>query len=817
MIRRIKAWVGCAAVATLLAACGGGGGSAGDTPLNPSGNEQASDLRITLSSSTLSNAGTDAVTVTITAVNAGNQAVANVPVSVTANNNAVVTVGSTVTDSAGAVTATVGLGGDNSLRTITVTAVSGSITRTSAVEVVAGSASGGASVAVVLSSQTVTSAAPATATVTLRDAGGAVVPNSVVSFSSVRGLGSFSASTALTNTAGQASVAVYPASSSTSGADEVLVSATVNGAPVTATTGFQINATTVSVASFNSDIGAGRLSAYGQANLSVALAGVAPGTPVALSISSLCMTRGKATITPTTQTTTNGTASFTYKDVGGCGSTEAVDPVQLTITGTALTSSLSLPLSSPSVSSLGFVSASPETIYLKASGFNEVSTVTFVVKDQAGNPLPAQQVVLRPTTVAGGLTLDGSTSDAGISKQSDSNGEVTVRVNSGTVPTPVRVVATLQGSSISTVSSNLSIAVGLPSQLNFSLSQGTHNIEGFNIDGTTNTYQIIASDRLGNPVPAGTAINFVTEGGQVEASKQTVLVDGLARATANFVSSSPRPENGRITVLAYALGEESFLDVNGDNVFTTGSETFQDLGDVFLSRNFTPVFNSTVDQYISLGAPGTTACAAVDASKDPLSLLGLNASTPSVGGSTCDGRWGRAYVRRAAETVLSTSTARLLFGRAGVGAPSDLPTGARLSDTCQTITLNTDNVGSQATFYLASASAHLYGLPGAGSFNLIVADANPDPDGSGSKLPRLNPMAAGTVLTASATTGISATVRGGSPVADTSDATSAVIGFEFTDASAGTIFVTATSPGGTGTTFNINVAIDAAAGTACTK
>ena len=73
-----------------------------------------------------------------------------------------------------------------------------------------------------------------------------------------------------------------------------------------------------------------------------------------------------------------------------------------------------------------------------------------------------------------------------------------VILNSGTIPTPVRVKATLAGSSISTVSSSLSIAVGLPSQLNFSLSQGTKNIEGYNIDGTPNTYQIIASDRSGS-------------------------------------------------------------------------------------------------------------------------------------------------------------------------------------------------------------------------------------------------------------------------------------------------------------------------------
>jgi len=100
--------------------------------------------------------------------------------------------------------------------------------------------------------------------------------------------------------------------------------------------------------------------------------------------------------------------------------------------------------------------------------------------------------------------------------------------------------------------------VGLPSQLNFSLSQGTKNIEGYNIDGTPNTYQIIAADRSGNPVPTGTSINFVAEGGQVEAIKQTQLVNGIARTTANFVSSEPRPVDGRVTITAYALARSRF-------------------------------------------------------------------------------------------------------------------------------------------------------------------------------------------------------------------------------------------------------------------
>ena len=408
---------------------------------------------------------------------------------------------------------------------------------------------------------------------------------------------------------------------------------------------------------------------------------------------------------------------------------------------------------------------------------------------------------------------------------------MTVRIRSGTVPTPVRVKATLAGTTISTVSSNLSVAVGLPSQLNFSLSQGARNIEGYNIDGTSNTYKIIASDRLANPVPSGTSINFVSEGGQVEAIRQTTVSNGLASATSQFQSSDPRPGNGRITVVAYALGEESFLDTDGDNVYDSG-EYFQDLGDIFLSRRYSKTYEAGKDQYISLDITGSAACVNAPASY-PGNVLGLNQTTPSVGGSTCDGTWGRAYVRRAAETVLSSSASRLMWYReaAGLLDSSTVASGTKIDSGCTTYEVFTTNNdvdyvtqiddpaleakkaaapdAYKKTFFLMG-SGGLYNMPDQGSLSFVVSDTNPI---------RLNPMAAATTVTVSATTGISATVGGGSPVPDSSTATSAVVAYKFTDTSSGTLFITTRSPSGLGTTFAVNITTDVApvSGSACTQ
>ena len=663
-----------------------------------------------------------------------------------------------------------------------------------------GGGTGGATTAaptltVALNSTSISSATPGTVTATLRDAQGNGLAGQVVTFAVVRGLAVTNVSTALTSSSGTAVALLSPTSTTGAGADEVTASATAGGASLKASTGFTVQATNVTVGSFTSATPS--LGAYGQTSLTVGLTGASVGSPVQVTVTSSCVTAGKATLSPARFTATTASVTLQYRD-NGCGAIQSADSLQAVIDGSASSRALSLPIASPSVASLAFISAAPETIFLKGSGFTESSSIVFEVRDANSSPLPNVNVSMRLLTLTGGVTMESGSTD--VVRASDAVGRVTVRVNSGTLPTPVRVSATIVGSTISTVSSNLSVAVGLPSQLNFSLSQGTRNIEGYDVDGTANTYQIIAADRSGNPVPAGTSINFVTEGGQIEAVKQIQIVAGIARVTANFVSSSPRPTDGRVTVTAYALGEESFLDLNGDNAYNAG-EPFQDLGSVFKDRNFDGVYDSSVDEFVSLQINSSSACTA------PASpLLLLDSSIPTIPGR-CDGVWsgaGQVYVRRSLETVLSTSTARPLWASSG-----------GLSASCQKINMQVGPLPSNSAQFNRVAGDIYYGGI-TGSLNLIVADANPGSAAAG-LLPRLNPMAAGTVVTATTpTSGLTVTVNGGTPVPSTTEATSTSIGYTFTDpaVNTGTVFVTFRSPSGLNTTFGVGVS-RAAAPTTC--
>ena len=136
-----------AGVATLLVACGGDsdctsppafegeavgkcdGGGGSETPT-------ASNLTLVLSATSVPNNGTSTITATATATGSGGVALASIPVSFSVNNNAVATVSGTSTDDKGVVTAAIGIGADRANRTISVTAKSGSLSRTATFQVV---------------------------------------------------------------------------------------------------------------------------------------------------------------------------------------------------------------------------------------------------------------------------------------------------------------------------------------------------------------------------------------------------------------------------------------------------------------------------------------------------------------------------------------------------------------------------------------------------------------------------------------------------------------------------------------------------------
>jgi len=287
-------------------------------------------------------------------------------------------------------------------------------------------------------------------------------------------------------------------------------------------------------------------------------------------------------------------------------------------------------------------------------GYSETSVVQFKVVDAAGSPQANQTVTFDLTTRLGGILLDGNGSGT-VSKQTDGSGNVSVTVQSGTAPTAVWVTASLTGTTLSTQSNRLVISTGRPSQNFFSLSATTLNIDGFNFDGAQSTLTARVADRLGNLVPDGTNINFITEGARIISAGAGGGTPSATCATTNgscsviLDSSEFRPSNGRVTVLAYALGEEAFVDANGDNYYTAG-EAFTDLGDVFIDADESGTW-SAGEQSIAF-ASNVAACGG-----------GVLSRT-----NTCDGKWGQAHVRKDTVIVLSGTSPRTSTSSVSLGA-----------------------------------------------------------------------------------------------------------------------------------------------------
>ncbi len=305
---------------------------------------------------------------------------------------------------------------------------------------------------------------------------------------------------------------------------------------------------------------------------------------VSVTFTSLCSASNQATLDSPIETS-SGTAISNYTATGCSGA----DTITATATpgSTAITATGTLTVQSAVIGSLQFESATPADIGIKGFGLTESSAVQFRVLDTQGNPAANQDVTFSLNSTLGGITIAPDTAT------SDATGLVTTFVTSGTVATSVRVTASLLSNpAINTQSDSLVISTGIADQDSFSLSASPLNSEGWDLDNSTSDILIIASDRFNNPVPDGTAIFFTVEGGQVDSSCLTV--NGQCSVT--WRSSSPRPSNGRATLLATAIGEETFVDLNGNNILDD-SDNFDDRPEAFRDDDESGTYNAGTEEF----------------------------------------------------------------------------------------------------------------------------------------------------------------------------------------------------------------------------
>lgn len=521
----------------------------------------------------------------------------------------------------------------------------------------------------------------------VKDATNAVVPNKLVTFSTTPTVATLTQPSALTDANGVAKVQITPVSLTTVTAGNVTASATVDAVAVTATLDYQTTAANVTLnglkATPNSISALQSAAVTVEARVNGALAG---SSTVVANFSASCGSFSPASV----PTNSAGVASSTYQSLVTCSG-----PVTITAQAAGapiVTTSVAVTAAQPA--NIVFDSATvPLMVSTAATGGLKQSSLKFKVVDSSGAGMSGQAVniVLSNATISAGVafSIGGIPTVSPQTVTTDGNGIAAVTVTSGSLPTPVIVTATLAGNAnVQASSSGVSVTSGRATQNAASLSATKLSIEAFNTDGVQTELSMRVADRQGNPVPAGAVVNFVASHGLVQGA---CTIDAASQCSVTYTSQGAIRGfggKGRVAILAYMDGEESFTDLNGDNIWQQG-EPFFDVGTLYRDDNESLLYDSASEQTYPGGSTGTSTCPGAGLTPPARTL-----AYPSVE-STCDGTWSSTIrVRQQIPIVLATSKAQvtLVGSRAADGFRvrvedlngNSMPTGTTVAATVTT-------------------------------------------------------------------------------------------------------------------------------------
>lgn len=427
---------------------------------------------------------------------------------------------------------------------------------------------------------------------------GVAVPNQTVRFaldtgSSITAL--LSANKLLTNSAGKASVQLsgLPVSLTASNKLVATVSAIYKGQVLTQTADIlqlaAVPAVQSIVAAYASSGAA--LSYKGSTTLTIRLVDLSQASnppytlPLTLKLTSGCQAKGLASFDDAEPFVNGqGVATVTYSDLG-CGKDDVVTATPNTSNGVSKSATIQLspvPVTGTAVpASVQFVDATPTNLQIQGTGGGETSLVRFKVVDASGAAVANQTLSFSLQDENAKIATLKTTSAV-----TDGQGLAGASVLAGRVGGPVAVVATLASDpSLWAQSAQLLVSTRIPHQNGFSLSAAVLNPEFHDFDGETDTLTVHASDRYGNPVPDGFVVSFKTEGGIgivqdtnntnapvgscfIKDSTCSVRIKSAGNRT--LLEQIGGSLNGRMTITAFARGEDSFVDVDGNGVYSSG-------------------------------------------------------------------------------------------------------------------------------------------------------------------------------------------------------------------------------------------------------
>lgn len=427
----------------------------------------------------------------------------------------------------------------------------------------------------------------AKATVKVTNASGEPVSSAIVTFSGDGVTFGTSNGAVLTNAEGEASISVKPANITNTGAYSLSATANYKDETVTsASYNYTLQAVNVAIANMKADTN--NLPSGGSTNITLTTQNSTTNSAlndILVNFSTTC-----GTFTSNAVTSINGgNVTTTYKGISADGKLcEGNQTITATTATGGITQTIPVTIENIQANSLIYTTDKNVSLLSTNSGTNTSEAIEFTVYSN-GVVVADKEVDITLVQAPSDLSLSSTnTTTKTVRLKSDSSGKVSVRLYPGSIPGPVEVRATLTSNpAISTTSKNVTVTTGRVSQNGVSISLSKNSLQN-NVDGDSATVTVRLTDRVGNNVPDGTVLNFVSEGGKITGYCATQE----GNCTTTLTVQNPRPVDGRVTVLAYVEGDKAFTDVNGDNIWNNNEPFLNNIGDFFRDDNEDGQYNN---------------------------------------------------------------------------------------------------------------------------------------------------------------------------------------------------------------------------------